>query len=260
MLLEKPRSIVIACDVYRNTGHKYDNRLRKLENIIRSTDDIEGVGGYQISSALPEKYTLSRIVKIVKNNTGKRVIYDQGGFGLSNPKDAEDKATDLKESGVDAVIIFPISGPAVAEEWIKALINKELGVIVRGHQSYPKYDMVNEGYVGSHSWRNLYEDAIKLGVRDLQFPANQIEDLKSFRENLRALSLEEDPSFDADKDVIFYPTGIGDQGGRLEDISAFGQKAHPIVGRLITSPPDRHIRNAALRFIQELERGYKKAL
>ncbi len=257
MILERPRSIVVACDVYKDADSRRDPRLRKLERILRSTEGIEGIGDYQISASIPRKYGLSRIVNSVKEITGKKVIYDHGGLGLSNPRDAEDEATDLKGSGVDAVLVFPVSGPVVGEAWIKALLKQDLEVIVRGHQTYNQYDMARGGYVGSHSWRNIYEDAIKLGVRDLQFPANQLEDLRSFRENLRALILEEGPNFDADKDIIFYPTGIGEQGGKLENISDFGPNVHPIVGGLITLPRDGDIRKTALQFIIDLENAYQ---
>ena len=245
MILEKPRSIVIACDL----------GLDAFGKVLRETHAIDGVGAYQIPAVLSERHGLPILTNLARE-TGKKLIYE-GNLGSGRPEDAERYADLLEYSGIDAVTLFPISGMEVGKAWMKAFRERGIGIIVRGLPTYPGYTVPEGGYVESNAWRSIYDEAVKEGITDLQIPRNRPDDITSIKENIEALEEPEVRGVCAGKKIIidWYPTGFGKQGGKIENIRDIGERVHPVVGGLITETRDH--RGAANRFIELLEAAYK---
>jgi len=154
-------------------------------------------------------YTVGRI------STLPKVIYEHGTLGAGRPDDAESFADLLQGVKVDAVNIFPISGMDVGEFWINSLKVRGIVPIVRGLQTYRGYTTPEGGYVESHAWRRIYDEALQKGVRDLQVPANRPEEIRETIKNIQALEVPEIRGIcKAEKiEIDWYPTGFGRQGG-----------------------------------------------
>ncbi|MCK4247944.1 MAG: orotidine 5-phosphate decarboxylase, partial [Methanomicrobia archaeon] len=128
-IIKRDRSVIPACDV----------PLELYERIVRETADIEGIGGYKVGFFLGLDYGLPKIVEIARKYTDKPVIYDHQKAGTDIPDMGGKFAKICKKAGVDAVILFPQSGPETEKAWIEAAKEEGLGIIVGGLMTHPKY-------------------------------------------------------------------------------------------------------------------------
>lgn len=101
-IIERDKSVIPACDV---------ETLEQFRELVKQTDDVDGIGGYKIGFGLGLRYSLPRIVEVARKYTNKPIIYDHQKAGTDIPDTGKDFAKLNKNSGIDAVIFFPQAGP-----------------------------------------------------------------------------------------------------------------------------------------------------
>jgi len=230
-IIKRDRSVIPACDV----------PLELYERIVRETADIEGIGGYKVGFFLGLDYGLPKIVEIARKYTDKPIIYDHQKAGTDIPDMGGKFAKICKKAGVDAVILFPQSGPETEKAWIEAAKEEGLGVIVGGLMTHPKYKKSEGGFLADESILEMYLIAADLGVKDFVVPGNRPDDIRRIRE-----ALEE-------KEIAprFYAPGFVAQGGEItEATKVAGDHWHAIVGRGIYKAED--IKKAALEYTSKI--------
>jgi hypothetical protein len=121
-IIQRDRSIIPACDV----------DLKRFEEIVKATRDLPKVGAYKISAALALSSGLPEVIRIARKHTDKPLIYDHQKAGTDIPETGKVFAQTLKACGVDALIIFPLSGPATRPHDRRAFsISKKTAAVPR---------------------------------------------------------------------------------------------------------------------------------
>jgi len=169
----------------------------------------------------------------------------------------------MVRAGVDAVILFPLAGPVTEYEWIIAAQERDLGVIVGGEMTHPRflegdfssgknkyYDeifrslgMANKsGFIRKHAPEWMYEMAARMGVTSFVVPGNKPERIMRYRSLIERCGVNE---------PTFFAPGFVEQGGKIsEGAKAAGERFHAIVGRGITGAD--YIRKAAEELTSQL--------
>lgn len=242
-LFELRHGIMPACDVMT---------IEDLKKIVEKTCDIEGIVGYKVGAILALKYGLSEICKKISTLTDLPIIYDHQKLGTDIPEICGgDMLKVCKEAGVNAVIIFPQSGPETLKVTLIGSENEKLkgtvkgcfkfGLIpiVGGDMTHNKYLQSEGGYIADDAPKRMYIDAAKLGVEHFVVPGTKIEKMREYR-LLLGKELKE-PRF------LFPGIGREYQGGDIveafEAVKPF--PSYAIVGRAIYAAKD--IREAAER-------------
>lgn len=227
-IIKIDKSIIPACDV----------PLELYEEIVKSTADIDGVGGYKIGFMLGLTYGLPKIVEMTRKYSDKPVIYDHQKSGTDIPDTGAKFVKTCKDAGIDAIIIFPQAGPETEKAWIKASLDADMGIIVGGLMSHPAYVKSEGGFLVDEAIMEMYLIAADLGVVDFVVPGNRPNDIKNIRTELEKK---------IDKPV-FYSPGLLTQGGKISDASsAAGDYWHAIVGRGIYESGD--IKGATTKYV-----------
>lgn len=225
------RSIIVACDV---------RTLAELENLVKQTYDVEGIGGYKIGSILAVRYGLPSVVKVIRGITDMPILYDHQKSMTDIPDLAEEFISTVKDSGVDALIGFPLSGPLTEEKWIEACKKYNLEVVIGGEMTHPKYKKSEGGYITDEALDEIYLLAAKMGVNNFVVPGTRKERVMHYRKILDFVS-----------DLTFYAPGFIAQGGAISDVAKVaGSRWHAIVGRAIYAARD--IRVAAEEMVRQL--------
>ena len=231
-LIVRERSVIPACDV---------ESIEAYKRLVEETYNIDGIGGYKIGSILGLVYGLPKIVKIAREYTDKPIIYDHQKAGTDIPKLGKKFVKVAKDAGVDAIIIFPQSGPETEKAWIEAARDAELGVIVGGLMTHPGYTDEEGGWIRKDKIIKIYTLAAELGVRDFVVPGNRPYEIKMIRKALEEMGIE----------PTFYAPGFIAQGGKItEAAKVAGKRWHAIVGRAIYQAKDP--REAALKLTKLL--------
>jgi len=231
-IIKYDRSVIPACDV---------TSLEDLKKLVEQTHDVKGIGGYKIGLVLGLSYGLPAVVKVIREFTDLPIIYDHQKAGTDIPPLGQKFAKVCKDAGVDAVIIFPQSGPATEEAWIKACKEVGLEILIGGEMTHPKYKKSEGGFISDEALDDIYLNAAKLGVTNFVVPGNRIERIKHYRSILEAVV----------KELTFFAPGFVAQGGEItEAAKAAGQFWHAIVGRGIYRAED--MRKAAKELTSKL--------
>lgn len=218
-LINEPRTIIPACDI----------EIKKFEELIEVTSDIDKVGGYKIGFSLALKYGLPEVVRIAHMYTQKPLIYDHQKGATDIPDIGKNFAKVVSESGINAVILFPQAGPETLRAWIKASEKVGLHVIIGGHMTHDAYTVSEGGFISDEGVERIYKESAMLGVTDFVVPGNQPDIIRKIKKILE----------DERISPIFYAPGFIDQGGKMSDASiAAGPQWHAIVGRAIYNSPD----------------------
>ena len=253
-IIERDRSVIPACDM---------PLMGDFRDIVRHTHDVEGIGGYKIGFTLGLRYGLLGVVETARQFTDKPLIYDHQKAGTDIPETGKQFAEVCKKSGVDAVILFPQSGPVTAYEWIRAAQDQELGVIVGGEMTHPRYlegDFSNgeetdytkkfmglmdrdwTGFIRGGAPLDIYEFAAGMGVTNFVVPGNKPDKVRFYKNLVERCGVDE---------PVFYAPGFVAQGGDIsETAEAAGDYWHAIVGRGIYTADDK--RQAALEHTSKL--------
>ena len=224
-IIEIDRSIIPACDVGKD----------RYEEIIRETHDIPEIGAYKISAVLALSIGLPTLVEIGRRYTSKPLIYDHQKAGTDIPDTGKEFAATLKKCGIDAMILFPLAGPATQTAWIQSAQEVELPIIVGGYMTHERFCVSEGGYIDDAAIKKMYSNAASHGVTDYVVPGNKPGVIQEIRSLLLASEVE----------PVFYSPGFISQGGSIsEAASVAGGRWHAIVGRAIYEARD--IQKAAL--------------
>ena len=206
------RSVIPACDV---------GTLEQFEELVKQTADVEKIGGYKIGFELGLKFGLPRIVEILRKYTDKPVIYDHQKAGTDIPDTGKNYAKVMKESGVDAIILFPQAGPETERAWIYHAFDNGLKLIVGGRMTHPAYAVSEGGFITDQGALDMYTIAARAGVSNFVVPGNKPDVIQQIKEAIEAEGIS----------PTFYAPGFVAQGGRIEEAAKVaGDKFHAIVG------------------------------
>ena len=257
-IIPQNKSIIIAGDV----------PYEQFESLLKETAHLDIVGGYKVGVSFLD-VGLRKVVDCVRQYTSKPIIYDHQKAGNDIPQHIPQQFMDaMLRAGVDAVILFPFTGPVSQYEWTKAAQERNLGVIVGGEMTHLRFmqgDWRNEtnkkdvgnkkdtenknyteifldlgmhrdlsGYIHKFASQDIYELAARMGVQDFVLPGTKLSPFKEHKALVTRIR---------GCKPTFYSTGFITQGGNLSKAAQIaGEKFHPIVGRAITEAEDK--RNA----------------
>ena len=225
------RSIVVACDVDKD----------KFEEVVRETCDVPQVGGYKVGATLGLSVGLPSVVRIARDYTAKPLIYDHQKAGTDIPDTGKAFMAMLRECGIDAVILFPLSGPATQTAWIQSAQEVGLPVIVGGHMTHERFTVSEGGYIDDAAVEKMYSNAAFHVVTDYVVPGNRPDVIRRVRGLLSESKI----------DPVFYAPGFISQGGSISEAAyAAGPRWHAIVGRAIYEAAD--MRKVALSLAMHL--------
>jgi len=213
--ISEKKSIIPSCDV-SNKNH--------FEEMVKQTCNVPGVGAYKVGLELVIPYGLKTIVDIYKKYTNLPIIYDHQKGGTDIPSLGEKFAKVCKNSGVDAVILFPFGGSATEEEWIKRCQDVGLTVIVGGHMTQQNFLKSESGFIDDNAPYRIYEIALQHGVTDFVVPGNKVDLVSKYR----ALFERKNISY-----VLYAPGFITQKGGISEYAKVAGDRCHVIIGSAI---------------------------
>jgi orotidine-5'-phosphate decarboxylase len=233
-----PRSIIPACDV---------PNLVKLDEIAQAVKGVSGIGAFKVGLELVIPFGLGRVVEAIRRHSSLPVIYDHQKGGTDIPDLGPKFARAVKDSGVDAAILFPFGGAATERKWIEACKNAGLTVLVGAEMTQPEFFEDEGGFLAPSSPGKIFEIAASMGVTDFVVPGNKAAKVEHYRKLLA--SLMEGSQF------TLYAPGFISQGG---DITETGQMAgdnwHAIVGSALYNQEGVDaIREAALRLTQQIQ-------
>lgn len=221
-IIDLPRSIVPACDI---------DSLADLRKLVSATHEIPGIGGYKIGFQLGLGFGLPKVVEVVRRDCRCTLplIYDHQKAATDIPDTGKLFAKTLKESGIDAIILFPQAGPKTEQAWIEACFEQELGVMVGGQMTHAGYLRSDGGYIADEAILEMYQVAARCGVQEFVVPGNNLEAIKRIRQAIEALGVR----------PIFHAPGFVAQGGKVSAMhEVAGDKWHAIVGRGIYAAKD----------------------
>ena len=231
-IIQREKSVIPACDVFS---------LRVHENLVRETADIDAIGAYKVGFILGLGYGLPKVVGRTRLYTEKPIIYDGQKAGTDIPDTGKAFAKVMKNAGVNAIILFPQSGPETQRAWTESALEQGLGVIVGGLMTHPKYVRSQGGYIADEAIMEMYFNAVEMGVTDFVVPGNKPDKIREIREALELNRIS----------PTFYAPGFVAQGGSISDAArAAGNSWHGIVGRGLYEA--ENIRNAALGLTSQL--------
>jgi orotidine-5'-phosphate decarboxylase len=230
-LIARHPTVIPACDVDENI----------FPSLIADTADIPGIGAYKIGAALALKVGLPNLVKITREHTDKPIIYDHQKAATDIPDTAEFFMDVLAASGVNAVILFPLSGPATQSSWTAAAQQRGIHVIVGGYMTHHSFLSRDGGYVADKAPDAIYIQAAEQQVSSFVVPGTKPKLITHVRERLAPHC----------SDPVFYSPGFVAQRGEVAEAArAAGDRWHAIVGRGIYNAPS--MREAAQSIVNQL--------
>lgn len=219
-IIKLRRSIIPSCDV---------SDLSKLKELVKETCSVEGIGAYKIGLEICLPYGIPTVIDAIRKFTELPVIYDHQKAANDIPELGGKFANAVK--GVDAVILFPFTGPETEKEWIGACRKEKLGVIVGGEMTHKGFLESEGGSISEKEALKIYEIASNEKINDYVVPGNKPDKIKVYKAFLEARGIK----------PVFYSPGLIAQGGDItESAKAAGENWHAIVGRALYNAKDMH--------------------
>lgn len=217
-IINLKKSIIPSCDV---------SDLTKLKNLVKGTCSVKGIGAYKIGLELCIPYGICQVIDTIRKYSNLPIIYDHQKAATDIPELGEKFAKAVK--GVDAVILFPFTGPETEIAWIKACKKEKLGVIIGGEMTHKGFLESEGGFISEKESLKIYEIAAKEKINDFVVPGNKPEKIKLYKAFLEARGVK----------PVFYSPGLIAQGGNItESAKAAGLRWHAIVGRGLYNAKD----------------------
>lgn len=218
IIIPSKRSVIVAADV---------PDIYHLKDLAAAVKDVPGIGGFKLGFSLGLQ-DLTTSVQIVRHYMGATfpIIYDHQKAGTDIPDTGKKFAKVLKDSGVDAVILFPFAGPATQEAWTTACFDAGLQVITGGVMTHPQFLVSEGGYIADESVERIYRNACKWGGTHFVVPGTKLDWVKRIRGWL--INELNESNF-----VLYAPGFITQKGDISECGQAAGDKWHAIVGSAI---------------------------
>lgn len=227
-------SISVACNVPAD-GIAY---------IVERTHDIPGVDSYVIGGTRTTCGDLPRVVDIIRNmDETKKIIYDHQKAGTCDPEIGIGFAIDVKKSGVDSVVLFPLGDPDAQKQWIQAAADENLEVVVGP-------DVNIRRPLGKVALSQVLHQAANLGVRNFWLRYDTLSRVQLHAELV-------DLYVDNGEFSLYITRAIDDEGhiknmDRLENYNV-----HYVIGRAIFAAND--IRESAKEITNQLLSVVSKA-
>lgn len=225
--LQGERAISIACNVPAD-GIAY---------IVEQTHDIPGVDSYVIGGSRTTVVNLPRIVESIKNlDESKKVIYDHQKAGTCDPDVGMGFAADIKRAEVDSVVLFPLGDPGAQKQWIQAVSEAGLEVIVGP-------DVNIQRPLGNLALSQVLHQAANLGVRNFWLRYD----------SRRRVMLHTDllKHFVPNAEFSLLVTRILDDDGKCKSADVFnGYNTKFVIGRAICLSGD--VRESAKKLTKQL--------
>ncbi len=220
--------VIVACDV---------KTLDELKKLVEATSSVNGIVGYKIGFILGLNYGLRNVVETIRELSDLPIVYDHQKASTDIPEMGPEFALVMKNAGINSAIIFPQSGPATQESFIRSLIKEGVVPMVGGEMTHSKYLTSDGGYLKDSAPEEMYGNGAKAGAEFFIVPGNKIDSIKKYSEILSGLT----------KPKFCFP-GIGRQGGDIESAfrSCGNNPAYAIIGSSIYKAPD--IKEAAKSF------------
>ena len=219
-IIKLDKSIIPSCDV---------SDLARLKNLVKETCSVEGIGAYKIGLELALRFGIPSVVDEIRKQTSLPIIYDHQKAATDIPELGEKFARAVK--GVNAVILFPFTGPETEIAWIKACKKEKLGVIVGGEMTHSGFLEREGGFISESEALKIYEIAAAEKINDYVVPGNKPDKIRIYRAFLEAKGVK----------PVFYSPGLIAQGGSItESAKSAGERWHAIVGRALYDSKDMH--------------------
>lgn len=229
-IIKLNKSIIPSCDV---------SDLTRLKNLVKETCSVDGIGAYKIGLELCIPYGICQVIDTIRKQTDLPIIYDHQKAATDIPELGEKFAKAVK--GVDAVILFPLTGPETEKAWINACKKTKFGVIIGGEMTHKAFLESEGGFISEKESLKIYEIAAKEKINDYVVPGNKPEKIKLYKAFLEARGIK----------PVFYSPGLITQGGNItESAQAAGESWHAIVGRALYNAKDIH--KAAKKLVKNL--------
>jgi len=202
--------------------------LSALKTLVKETTNIKGVGAYKIGFQLALAFGFPKVIETIRKHSSLPIIYDHQKAGNDIPEMGKRFAEVCKE--VDAIILFPFTGPTSEREWIRAAFKEKLGVIVGGEMTHKNFLENDDGFIRYDAPDDIYSIAAEEGVTDFVVPGNKPEKILHYKNLLMQKGV---------KNPVLYSPGFIAQGGNVsEAVKAAGENYHAIVGRAIYEAKD----------------------
>ena len=215
------RSVLVATDV----------KASLLQKLVDDTKNVEGIGGYKIGMQLALTDGLSATVARIKDLTSLPIIFDYQKAGNDIPKIGNTFAEICREAGVDAAILFPFGGGQTVRDWIHALQDQGVGVLVGAHMTQPEFLWDEGGVIHPEGPVRIFEQAVKAGVTDFVVPGNKVSYVEKYRTLFDELL--------GPGNFSLYAPGFITQGGSISEMAQVaGPNWHAIVGSGIYKATD----------------------
>lgn len=229
-IIKLNKSIIPSCDV---------SDLEKLKNLVKETCSVEGIGAYKIGLELCIPFGIRKVIDTIRKYTNLPIIYDHQKAATDIPDLGEKFARAVR--GVNAVILFPFTGPETEKAWIKACKKAKLGIIVGGEMTHKAFLETDGGFISDKEALKIYEIAAREKIKDYVVPGNKPEKIKLYKAFLEARGIK----------PIFYSPGLITQGGDIaEGAKAAGENWHAIIGRALYNAKD--VNKAAKELVKNL--------
>lgn len=221
LLIPRQKSVIVAADV----------EAKKFPELVKGTCLVEGIGGYKVGFELGLEKGLPWVVGTVREQTNLRIIYDHQKAGNDIPETGSNFARVCKKSGVDAIILFPFTGPRTELRWIKESQDAGLTILVGGHMTHEKFLHSEGGFIADDTPKRIYSLAAENGVREFVVPGNKTEYVKEYRSLLEGI-------LGPDNFALYAPGFITQKGEISEFAKVAGNRWHAIVGSAIYKATD----------------------
>ncbi len=237
-IIHADKSLIVAMDVDGAWFYDLVAALELVENI-----GAVKFGFFQLNIGLES------CIELVRNTLGDvPIIYEHQKIGSGVTEAGSKFAKTLKRAGVDAVIIYPFTGPKIQEDLTKSLQDEGLGVFVGGVMTHGNFLVSEGGYVADEAVLKIYSLAIEQGVEHFLVPGNKLHWAKSIK---TLLDHELGPG-----EYALCANGLIRQGGDLLScMELVDSRFHAIIGSAIYDHKNiEDMRKAAVLISNQLQR------
>jgi len=214
-LIEVDRSLVLAADVPTHED---------LYQLLEDVSDAPSISAVKLGF-MAGLDGLAAAADIVDDVFDARCwsIYDHQKGGTDLPDMDEKFAEKLMSAGIDAAILFPLTGPKTQRRWTSACLKVGLRVIIGGMMTHDEFLVSEGGYVADDAPSRIYNVACDQGIVDFVLPGNKLSWMQKIVDLLNA-------RLGAGNYAVHSP-GLIRQGGSLSESGKIaGSIYHPIIG------------------------------
>jgi hypothetical protein len=157
-------------------------------DMIDCSTGLDFVVGYKVNTGLVIEEGLKKAIGLLKRKTDKPLIYDHQKLGSDFLEPDDGNFFEIvKNSDVDAIIIFPLSGKKVLESLVSKCKKVKLTPVVSGDLPYYGYFLDEGGYISYEVQERIYLDAASLGVSHFMMSCNRIDRIKIYCHQLGSI-------------------------------------------------------------------------